>query len=155
MKNSEKLKTIVEKKFSELQEYTSIYTKKAESQKKKLLSEIKEKFKENPEEVDVKSIAKNMFFINGFHQADIRKLQVQLLDFYNLVKEIEPKVEFNKEIVDTILVLKNSLPQQLFTVDKGELKEIEKCKVSKMKQDFEDKNYFALYEQQIKNILND
>lgn len=150
----DKLKSGVEKKFNELQEYTSVYNKKSKEERTKLMTEYKEEFIKNPAKVDLKAIAKDMLYINGFYQTDIRKLQVQLLDLYNFSKDVNPEIEFSKEIVDTVTILKNSLPKQLFVVEDGELKEIEKGKTEQLKEDFEKRNYFNMFEKQITSILN-
>ena len=154
MDYAKKLKDLVEKKYLELQEYSSIYSKQSTAQREKLMTEHKEEFMKNPENVDIKVIARDMFYLNGFYQTDIRKMQVQLLDLYSTVKEIDPSIEFSKEILNTIGVLKGSLPNQLFIIKDGEFYEIEKGKVDTLKKDFEERNYHQFFEKQVTTILN-
>lgn len=154
MDYAKKLKELVEKKYLELQEYSSLYSKKSTLQREKLMTEHKEAFIKNPGEVDVKAIGRDMFYLNGFYQTDIRRMQVQLLDLYILVKDVDPNIEFSKEIIDTVNILKNSLPNQLFVVKEGEFHEIEKGKIESLKKDFEEKNYHQFFEKQVMTILN-
>ena len=147
-----KLKEAVEKKYSELQTYSTNYNLRAKSQREQLMNEHKEAFKNNPESIDVKAIAKDMFYLNGFYQTDIRKLQVQLLEFYALVKDIAPELEFGTEIETTIIALKGSLPGQLFVVVDGEFQEIEKGQIEKLSKDYEDRGYYKMFESQIEQI---
>lgn len=155
MENSEKAKSYIIKKYEELQSYSTAYNKKASTQKDKLMNTYKAEFKANPNSVDLTEVARDMFYINGFHQADIRKLQVQLLDSYILVKEIFPEVEFSKDIETTLVILKGNLQKQIFIEDEGEFEEIEKGKLDTLKKDFKDRNYFKMFEAQVKKLFND
>ena len=148
------LKSQVEKKFDELQEYSSVYSKLSTSNRKKIMEEHKVQFAKDPSKVDIKEIARDLFYINGFYQTDIRKLQNQLLDIYTFAKDVDPEIEFSKELTDVITVLKNSLPKQLFVVTDGELQEIEEGKMEELKESFDVRGYYSIFEKQVKTILN-
>lgn len=148
------LKEQVLKKYEELQTYSTTYNIKAKAQRDKLMNEHKDAFKNDPNSVDVNAIAKDMFYLNGFYQADIRKLQVQLLDIYNFSKDIAPELEFPKELDNTITILKGNLPGQMFIVVDGNFEEIEKGKVDSLTADFEKKGYYKIFEEQVKKALN-
>jgi len=154
MSNEEKLKSVVERKFNELQEFAKEYNKKATNQREKLMKEHKVAFEKDPESVNIEEIAKDMFYLNGFYQADIRKLQTELLDYYTISKEIAPEVVFSEDIEATVGVLKANLPKQIFTLDNGEFKEIEKGKQEELIKDFEKKGYYKLFADQVKKVLN-
>jgi hypothetical protein len=154
MDYAKKLKDLVEKKYLELQEYSSIYSKKSTAQREKLMTEHKEAFMKNPDEIDIKAITRDMFYLNGFYQTDIRKMQAQLLELYTAVKDIDPTITFSKEVENTVVILKGSLPKQLFIVKDGEFHEIEKGKVESLKKDFEERNYHQFFEKQVMTILN-
>jgi hypothetical protein len=147
-------KGLVEKKFNELQEFAKLYNTQAQEQRAKLLNEYRDAFKEDPKSIDMVSIAKEMFYLNGFYQADIRKMQVQLLEQYSMAKEIFPEMTFNEDINTTIGVLKTNLPKQIFVVEEGKFQEIEKGKVEELTADFETKGYYKIFEEQIKKVLN-
>ena len=154
MENIEKFKLEVERKYKELQIYSKLYNSKASLQRESLMNEHKEAFKKNPDSVDISAIAKNMFYLNGFYQADIRKLQNQLLDIYTILKVVYPEITFSKDVEDVINILKTNLPKQLFVTEDGEFKEIEKGKKDELIKDFEQKQYFKMFDKQIRNILN-
>lgn len=152
--SKEKTKGLVEKKFNELQEFAKLYNTQAQEQRSKLINEYKDAFKEDPNSIDMVSIAKEMFYLNGFYQADIRKMQVQLLEQYSMAKEIFPEITFNEDIETTIGILKTNLPKQIFVVKEGKFQEIEKGKVEELTADFENKGYYNLFEKQIRQVLD-
>ena len=152
--SKEKTKGLVEKKFNELQEFAKLYNTQAQEQRSKLVNEYKDAFKEDPNSIDMVSIAKEMFYLNGFYQADIRKMQVQLLEQYSMAKEIFPEITFNEDIETTIGILKTNLPKQIFVVKEGKFQEIEKGKVEELTADFENKGYYNLFEKQIRQVLD-
>lgn len=152
--SKEKTKGLVEKKFNELQEFAKLYNTQAQEQRSKLINEYKDAFKEDPNSIDMVSIAKEMFYLNGFYQADIRKMQVQLLEQYSMAKEIFPEITFNEDIETTIGILKTNLPKQIFVVKEGKFQEIEKGKVEELTADFENKGYYNLFEKQVRQVLD-
>lgn len=151
---SNKIKSLVEKKFEELQEYSKLYNDKAKNHREKLMSEHKDAFLKDPGSLDLQTIAKEMFYLNGFYQADIRKMQVQFLEQYSIAKELNPEISFSDEIETTVGVLKANLPKQVFVVKEGKFEEIEKGKLEELTSEFESKGYYKLFEDQIKKILN-
>ena len=154
MKLADKLKEQVVKKYSELQNYSTVYNTRAKTQRDKLMNEHKEAFAIDPKSIDINAIAKDMFYLNGFYQADIRKLQVELLNLYTMVKDVAPKLEFPKEVETTVTILKGNLPGQIFIAVDGGFDEIESGKVDNLTKDFEEKGYYKLFEEQVKKILN-
>lgn len=154
MEIEKRIKDVLVKKYEELQGYSNAFNSRAKKQREDIMLKHKEAFQKDPTSVDVKDIARNMFYINGFMQLDVRKLQTQLLDLYNFSKEIYPELELPEALVDTVTVLKESLQKQTFVEDSGELVEIEKGKVEKLLKDFDNKNYFNLFEAQVKTLLD-
>lgn len=152
--SKDKIKAIIQKKFNEVQEYAKLYNSQATNHREKLMSEHKDAFLLDPSSVDLETIAKDMFYLNGFYQADIRKLQVQLLEQYTFAKEIYPEITFSEDLEATVGILKSNLPRQIFIVKDGAFHEIEKGKLEQLTSDFESKGYYKLFEEQIKKILN-
>lgn len=154
MENLERIKTEVLKKYEEMQDYTIQYNKISQKQKVDIIDKNREIFMKNPEDVDITSIAKDVFFVNGIHQTDIRKMQVQFIDIYDFVKSVFPEMELPEEVTNNIKVLKNNLPKQVFTLENGEFKEIEEGHVKSLIDRYEASGFLKSYEAQIKNILN-
>lgn len=154
METIDKVKERIVKKYEELQTYSTTYNAKAKAQREQLMNDYKEAFQKDPSSVNLTDIAKDMFYLNGFHQADIRKLQIQLLDIYTFSKDIFPELELPKEIDTTITILKGNLPKQIFISEDGKLKEIEKGKVDELTKEYQEKNYFKFFETQLNTILN-
>jgi hypothetical protein len=148
------VKKIIEKKYNELQTYSKVYNTQSAEHRNQLMNKHKEDFLKDPNSVDLKTIAKDMFYINGFHQADIRKLQNDFIASVDMAKEIYPEITFDEDVNATIKILKTNLPRQIFVVEDNKLVEIEEGKVAKLKEDFDKKGYLEMFEKQIKQILN-
>ena len=155
MENPNQLKTLIERRFKDLQEYTAAYNKLAQKNKDEVMEKAKEQFKINPEKVDLEAIGKEVFLTSGFHQADIRKMQEGLLAAYKVYEELDGEKEFSKELIESIEFLKASLPKQFFiySTSNDEFEEVEKGRLEKAKKDYTEKNYFKIFEQQIKRAL--
>lgn len=155
MENSKRLKEEVEKRFRELEEYTNAFNEKATSDRRKYIEDNKLKFKEESEEVDISTIAKEYFYLNGFHQMDVRILQTEFLSAYTIYKKVFSGEELSKDIESTAKILKGSIQRQFFTLEGGEFKELEEGRKDKALKDFEDRNYFKIFEKQIKQALDE
>ena len=147
------IKQEVELRYNELQEYAKLFNTKSEKDRTEIMERHAVKFKENPEEVDTVTIAKEMLYINGFHQADIRKMQQDFLSTFVVSKKIFPELEYSEDIEKTAKVLQQALPAQVFVVDNGVFKEVEKGRREKLMSDFDEKGYFKLFEAQISKLL--
>lgn len=154
MENRKQYKALVEVKYKELHDYSKLYNKISTEQRTKLLEEHKEAFEKDPNSVDLEAIAKNMFYMNGFYQTDIRKMQIQFVDIYNTVKYCHSDIEFSTDLEESVQALKSILQKQLFIVVDGDFKEIEEGQIDKLRSDFDKKNYYSLFEKQVKQILN-
>lgn len=154
MSTKESIEKIINKKFKELQEYTSTFSKKAESNREELITKYKPEFMKDNSKVDIKDLARDMFYMNGFFQADIRLLQTELLNIYNFSKELFPELEFNSELEEVIKVLKVNLNKQLYVINEGTFEEIEEGTTEKLKKNFDKNNYFSMFENKIKTLLN-
>lgn len=148
------LEGIVRTMYNELQEYTKTYNKKAEEDRAKLLKS-RSILESEPDNFDVDSIARDIMFINGHHQVDIRKLQESTLTAYKLYRSLGGDSEFDKEMIDTMNILQASLPKQIFVVDKGEFVEIEEGRVETLKKEYRSKGYYKYFESQVKKLMDD
>jgi hypothetical protein len=155
MKTLTKLHKLVIQKHSELEEYSTLYNKRAEVARTELIEKNKEIFKKNPEKVDLKEIAKEVFYINGFHQADIRNLQVSFLEAHTLYNQLDGVEEFPEGVSDVAGILKNNLPNQRYVVTKGSFVEVVEGSTKKMLDDYESKNYFKIFEAQISKLFDE
>lgn len=155
MESKEIFKSIVESKYVELQKYSTKYNRKATKERETLMSKHKEAYQKNPESVDLHKIAKDMFYMNGFHQADIRKMQTSFIETYRAFKEVYPEEDLSEEVTNTAKILKENLPKQIFILKDGNFEEIEEGALEKIVNDFEEKGYYKIFEAQITNILND
>lgn len=149
------LKKLVEQKYHELQEYTVAYNIKAAKQKTDILDKAKIKFKKDPKTVDLNELARDVFLLSGFHQADIRKLQESFLSAYQVYLHLGGEEAFSEEIANTALILKNSLPKQTFNYNESSkaFEEVEEGRLEIIKKDYKEKNYFKMFERQILSIL--
>lgn len=156
METLKRLQTIVERKYKELQEYTSAYNEMASGIKSNMIDSSKEKFKKHPESIDIDEIGKS-FLILGFHQADIKKLQEDLISVYKVYNELGDESVFDSELVTAVNILKNSISKQFFIFNPVKLtfEELEAGRVEQAKKDYRDKNYFRLFESQIQKLLSD
>lgn len=154
MEIKENLKNLIDTKYLELSSFGKEFNKQAKVQRTKLMTEHKKAFDVDPESVDLEAIAKDMFYLNGFYQADIRRMQVQLVDIYNTGKFAFPDLEFSEELEATVSMLKTSLPKQLFILKDGEFIELEPGRKDELIKDYTEKKYFKLFEDKLKNLLN-
>lgn len=151
----EKFKKEVEKRFEDLKEYTSTFNQKVVKEKKELIDSNKELFMNKPDLVDIRSISKTFLFINGLHQIDIRELQTKFIEAYILFKKLnEEDFKFSEEIEISATIIKNSNLGQAYIVKNGEFIEIDKERIENLLNNYEDKKFFKLYEDQIKTLLN-
>ena len=155
MKTLDKLHKIVIQRYNELEAYASLFNKRASKLREELIEKNKDKFLSNPTSVDIKEIAKEMFYINGFHQADIRILQTSFLDSYIMYSQLEGEEKFEEDVTKTAEILKNSLPKQRYIATKDTFDEIVSGSTEKMLKDYEDKNYFKIFESQIDRLFDE
>jgi len=155
MENTKQITLVIERKFQELQEYTEAYNKLSQKNKEEVMDKARLQFQKNPEKVDLESIGRDIFLTSGFHQADIRKMQEGLLSAYKIFEELGIEYTFSQDLLDAISFLKSSLPKQFFaySTSKEEFEEIEKGKLEQAKEDYTKKNYFKLFEDQIKKAI--
>lgn len=152
MSTLETFETIIESKYQELATYTKIFNKKAEEDKTRLAAS-KDLFQANPEDLDLEALGLDVFYLNGFHQLDLRQMQERLLTAYNFYRELGGDKVFEEELENTVGVLRNMLPKQMFVISEGKLQEIEAGSVEKLKNDYKEKGYYKLFEKQIKQVL--
>lgn len=145
----------VNQKFKELQDYTNVYNEKAKNDREVIIEQAKEQFKKDPNSVDIEEIGRDVLFVNGFHQTDIRRLQNSLLEVYKIYRELGGDKEFSKELEETVNYLKLNLPKQIFVTKAGVFEEIEEGKLEKLTTDYKEKNYYRLFEAQVKQLLNE
>lgn len=150
-----KIHDLVVKKFSELETYTTTYNTVVSDKRSKLIKDNKEKFKKDASAVDLEGIAKNLFYLNGFHQVDIRHLQTSFLSAYNLYLELGGDVAFEETLKTSALFLKENLPKQMFITKDGGFTEIVDGAVEKAMSDFDKNKYFKLFESQIIKLFNE
>jgi hypothetical protein len=155
METLKKVHNLVIKKYNELENYTKVYNVKAKLQREKLLEESKLKFKEDPNSVDLDKIAKELFYMNGFHHADIRQLQTSLLESYGMYKDLDGEEEFPAELNTAISLLKTSFPKLIFTIDGENFVEIVEGRLEILLKEYEEKNYFKIFEKQLVNLFNE
>lgn len=152
METLETLKGIVISKFTELQDYTKAYNQKAGTDRTKIM-ESREILESDPDKFDVDTIGRDILFINGYHQVDIRRLQENALTAYKLYRELGGDAEFDKELMDTMGILQASLPKQLFVLENGKFVEIEEGRVDTLKQEYKSKGYFKFFEEQVRKLV--
>lgn len=72
---------------------------------------------------------------------------------YKLYRQLGGDAEFPKELEDTILYLEVNLPGQIFVCRDGSLEEIVEGNLERLLKEYKEKNYFRLFESQIKQIV--
>jgi len=149
-----KILDTLHKTLAELQKYTEVYNLQDKAKKNEYITKNLEIFKTNPESVDMKDIAKNLYYMNGFHQLDIRNLQIKFLNIYNLYKSLELKTPVSEEAEVVANILKGSLGTQMFTVDHDKFTEIIAGSVDAALKKYEDNNYFRLFETELLKLFN-
>jgi hypothetical protein len=155
METLERLEKLVVKKFEELQTYTKLFNSQALTHRLDTMTKAKAQYKKDPDSVEVNELAKNLFYVQGFNQTDIRQLQITLLEAYNLYRELDGASEFTPDIIATINLLKSSFPQPIFTVENGAFVELVSGRLEGLLKDYEEKNYFKIFEAQLIKLLDE
>ena len=154
MKLEDKMLDILNKSLAELQKYTEVYNLQDKVKKEEYITKNLAKFKDNPESVDLQDVAKNLYYMNGFHQLDIRRLQTHFLSSYIIYKELEISVPVGEDVEVVANLLKKGLGSQMFTVEHDKFREIIAGSTGAALQKYEDNNYYRLFESELSKLFN-
>ena len=152
---ADRMLEILNKSLAELQQYTDVYNTQVKQKREEHITKNIDNYKKDPNSVDLGVIAKEVFYMNGFHQLDIRRLQTTFLNNYNLFKALEPEIKVSDEVEAVASILKVNLGSQMFTVSDGTFKEIIADSVKEALEKYEANNYFKLFESQILKLFNE
>ena len=155
MKTLDKIHKLVTSKYTELEAYTKTYSREREVLMKDMETKYKGNFLKDPDSIDIKVIAKDYFYKIGFHQMDVRTLQMRFLAAYLLYKELDGDKEFTPDLEGTVGVLKKVLLNQMYVENSGKFNEIVEGEVDRISEDYEAKGYYKMFEGQLNKLFNE
>lgn len=148
-----KLKEKVVRAFNEYKDYVEL-TNQENKKKKELLEKVKELYKEDQQDPEIKDFSFEVFVIDGFHKQDIEILGTRFVHYMRLFKEIPDAEEFDEEIETSYNYLKDrALKEQAFLVDKGKFKEVTKGFIEEKRKFFDEKDMYAKVQGELEKYL--
>jgi hypothetical protein len=151
-KTKQVLKVKVTRAFNEYRDYVE-KVNEGNKKKKELVEDLKETYKEDKTDQDVKNFSFEIFLVDGFHKKDVEILGTRFVNYMRLYKEVPDAEELDKELEDTYEYLRDKIPSQVFIIDKGKFTEINKGYIEEQKKLFEEQGLFERVQDELEKIL--
>lgn len=146
------LKVKVTRAFNEYRDYVE-KVNEGNKKKKELVEELKETYKEDKSDPEVKNFSFDIFLVDGFHKKDVEILGTRFVNYLRLYKEIPDAEELDEEIEKSYEYLRDKIPSQVFIIDKGKFTEIHKGYITEQKKLFEEQGLFEKVQGELEKIL--
>lgn len=146
------LKIKVTRAFNEYRDYVEQVNENNKS-KRELLEEIKETYKEDKTDPDVKNFSFEIFLVDGFHKKDVEILGTRFVNYMRLYKEIPDAETLDEEIEESYNYLRDKIEKQVFIIENNKFKEIHKGYIDEQKKMYEEQGLFERVQGELEKIL--
>lgn len=139
--------------FNEYKDYVELSNQQNKA-KKDTLEKVKELYKEDKGDPEIKDFSFEVFLIDGYHKQDIRNLGIKFVHYTSLYKELTEAKPLDDEIETSYEYLKNNaMEKQYFVVEGKKFVEREKGFIEEQRKIFDDKNLFAKVQGELEKLL--
>lgn len=152
MDNNEIIRLQVVRAFNEYRDYVELVNEE-NSKKQKLVEDLKQKYQEDKQDLDVKDFSFEIFIVDAYHKQDVEILGTKFVYYMRLYKDLKDVEPLDEEIENTYNLVKNADKEQVFVVDKGKFQEITKGFIEEKKKVFEEKDLFNKVQADLEKIL--
>jgi len=146
------LKVKVTKAFNEYRDYVE-KVNEGNKDKKDLVEELKETYKEDKTDQDIKNFSFEIFLVDGFHKKDVEILGTRFVNYMRLYKEVPDADKLDEELENSYEYLRDKIPSQVFIIDKGKFTEIYKGYIEEQRKLFEKQGLFDKVQGELEKIL--
>lgn len=147
------LGTKVVRAFNEYKDYVEL-TNKENKSKKEVLEKVKELYKEDKQDPEIKDFSFEVFVIDAYHKQDIESLGIKFVHYMGLYKEIPDAEPLDEEIETSYDYLKaNAIKKQAFIVNATKFEEVEKGFIEGQKKMFEEQNLYEKVQGELEKFL--
>lgn len=147
------LGTKVVRAFNEYKDYVEL-TNKENKSKKEVLEKVKELYKEDKQDPEIKDFSFEVFVIDAYHKQDIEGLGIKFVHYMGLYKEIPDAESLDEEIETSYDYLKaNAIKKQAFIVNATKFEEVEKGFIEEKKKMFEEQNLYEKVQGELEKFL--
>ena len=146
------LKAKVTRAFNEYRDYVEL-TNEGNKKKRELLEDLKETYKEDKADPEVKDFSFEVFMVDAYHKKDVEILGTRFVNYMRLYKEIDAD-PLDEEIEQSYNYLRDRIPSQVFIVEKGKFKEIHKGHIEEQRKMFDEQGLFEKVQGELEKILS-
>ena len=149
---NEILKVKVTRAFNEYRDYVE-KVNEGNKEKRNLVEGLKETYKEDKADPEIKDFSFDIFLVDGFHKKDVEILGTRFVNYMRLYNEIPDADKLDEEIETSYNYLRDKIPTQVFIVEKEKFSEINKGYILEQKKLFEDQGLFDRVQTELEKIL--